>query len=117
MTESKSGDLHSNASTTKDSIKLSSELLKHHEGHDEEVLAIVAHELGHNKKQHLMQQLVINSFYMLIAGACLIPVTDHPPFLNAFNIHMKSYFLTISIFGVLFFRSVDIPLRLGILWK
>ena len=50
LIESKTGDLHSNASTTKDSIKLSSELLKHHEGHDEEVLAIVAHELGHNKK-------------------------------------------------------------------
>ena len=54
---------------------------------------------------------------MLIAGACLIPVTDHAPFLNAFNIHMKSYFLTICFFGQLFYRSVDIPLRIGILWK
>ena len=56
-------------------------------------------------------------FYMLIAGACIIPVTEHPPFLAAFNIHMESYFLTMVLFGLLYYRSVDIPLRLAILWK
>ena len=45
--QARSGDLHANAVTDNNSIKLTVKLLEHHKGHHEEILAIVAHELGH----------------------------------------------------------------------
>jgi Zn-dependent protease with chaperone function len=45
--QSASGDLHSNASVDGSKINISYRLLTHHEGKDEELLAILAHELGH----------------------------------------------------------------------
>lgn len=47
LTQSRLGDLHSNASVNSRRIELSRELLEHHKNHDEEIVAIVAHELGH----------------------------------------------------------------------
>ncbi len=44
---SASGDLHSNDSVIGSNINISYRLLIHHEGTDQELLAILAHELGH----------------------------------------------------------------------
>lgn len=47
LTQSLSGDLHSNAGVNVSHIVLSKQLLEHHEGKDDEILAILAHEFGH----------------------------------------------------------------------
>ena len=53
LTASKFGDLHSNASVNSRHIDISEELLEHHKGHPEEILAIVAHEMGHWKEMDI----------------------------------------------------------------
>ena len=45
--ESTGDDLHSNAFVNSAGIGLSPSLLEHHKDHDDEILAIIAHELGH----------------------------------------------------------------------
>jgi Zn-dependent protease with chaperone function len=45
--QSASGDLHSNASVDASKINISFRLLNHHKDNDDEILAILAHELGH----------------------------------------------------------------------
>ena len=47
--QTRSGDLHANAITDNNSIKLTKKLLEKHKDHSDEILAIVAHELGHWK--------------------------------------------------------------------
>ena len=100
--ESLSGDLHSNAVMSQSSVRLSEELLEHHKGHNEEILAIVAHELGHWKKNHINKIVVINTVYMGVFGALMIPCIDNRQFLAAFNIHMESYFMTLVLFALLY---------------
>ena len=45
--QARSGDLHANAVANNSSIKLTEKLLENHKDHPEEILAIVAHEIGH----------------------------------------------------------------------
>ena len=116
LMQARSGDLHSNAVTTQSSVRLSEELLEHHKDHNEEILAIVAHELGHWKKSHITKMVAINTVYMGIFGLFMIPCIDNEQFLAAFNIQMESYFMTMVLFVLLYQRSIDIPIRMFILW-
>ena len=63
---SKSNDLHSNATANSWHISLSYELLEHHAGQDREILAIVAHELGHWKLMHIYKVVLYDMVYMAI---------------------------------------------------
>ena len=114
--QARSGDLHSNAVTTQSSVRLSEELLEHHKDHNEEILAIVAHELGHWKKSHISWMIAFNTLYMGVFGMIMIPCIDNKQFLAAFNIQMESYFMTMLLFALLYMRSVDVPIRLFINW-
>lgn len=87
-------------------------LFNHHKGFDDEILSIIAHELGHWKKRHIMRILVINMFYVSIWCACMIPMIDRPEFLNAFNIRMESQWMTLWYVFRLFENSVDPALML-----
>ena len=116
MTQARSGDLHSNALTTSNSVKLSEELLEHHKDHNEEILSIVAHELGHWKQGHINRMIGLNTVYMGIFGAIMIPCIDNKQFLASFNIQMESYFMTLVLFALLYERTVDIFLRMFIKW-
>ena len=71
--QARSGDLHANAVTDNRSIKLTEKLLEQHKNHPEEILAIVAHELGHWKLSHTMRMAIFNTFYMLIFGLIMTP--------------------------------------------
>ena len=102
LTESASGDLHSNATITLKVIQLSTSLLKHHKGQDEEIIAILCHEIGHHKKKHIPKLLVFNTFYMLIFGALLIPLVEREDFLASFNIHMNSYLMLLLFYALLY---------------
>lgn len=114
LMEHRGGDLHSNAIITQSSIKLGDQLLKHHDGHDSEILGIVAHELGHWKKKHLLQGTITNMAYMLVFGLLMKPVIDNNQFLAAFNIYTESYFMTLVLFTLLYINSLDVVLRLFI---
>ena len=91
---------------------MSEQLLEHHKDHNEEILAIIAHEIGHSKKYHLYRMTGINAFYMLVFGLILIPFIDHDPFLAAFNIYHESYFLTLAYFAYLYQQSLGVPLNI-----
>ena len=117
LMENRGGDLHSNAVTTQKSIRLGDTLLEHHKGHNEEIIGIVAHELGHWKKNHLLKIAILNMFYMLIFGLIMIPVIDRDQFLASFNIYMESYFMTMVLYILFYLRSFDIPIRLFINWR
>ena len=47
-----SGDLHANARAGNNSIKLTKKLLENFKDYPKEILAIVAHEIGHVKLKH-----------------------------------------------------------------
>ena len=110
--ESQGGDLHSNAYTTTRVIRISHTILEHHKGQNDEILAIIMHELGHRKRRHVLKMLVINTVYMTIFGALLIPMIDRVEFLASFGMYMDSYVMTLAFFTLLYQRTVDIPLRL-----
>ena len=82
--------------------------MEHHADHDEEILAIVAHELGHWKKAHMTKLVIFNVFYATVFGALMIPVIEHDPFLAAFGIYHQSYVMQLLLFGLLYQNSVDV---------
>lgn len=114
LKHAKDGSLHSNASVKSDSIVLGDILLEHHKDQPEEILAIAAHELGHWKYNHVPKIMVINTFYMLVIGAIMIPFIDNTKFLYAFKIRMESYMLSIWLIYMLFKHSIHLVLSLPI---
>ena len=87
MSDDNRGDLHSNAHLEHNQILISEELLKHHNGHDDEILAIIAHELGHWQMKHVRKLVLINIAYIVTFFVLMIPVIDNDAFLVAFNFH------------------------------
>lgn len=104
--KSLAGDLHANASVTGKRVILGEPLFTQHKDHHEEILAICCHELGHLKMHHITKMMVINMFYMLVIGLFMVPLIDNPYFLNAFNIHMESYVMTLWLVYITFTYSV-----------
>jgi len=49
-------------------INLSKQLLEHHEGKDEEILAILTHEFGHWQMNHLYINTFFDVIYMTLLG-------------------------------------------------
>ena len=87
-------------------------LFDHHKGFDDEILSIIAHELGHWKDNHIAKIIVVNIFFVVVWCACMIPMIDRPELLNAFNIRMESSWMTIWFVFRLFENSVDPALML-----
>lgn len=85
LTESMFGDLHSNASVNSDFIDLNKELLEHHEGHEEEILAIVGHELGHWKDSDIYWWGFWDVVYMTIVGYFFQITLNNPYLFKAFG--------------------------------
>lgn len=52
LVEGTGDDLHSNAFVSGGIMCLSKTLLEHHEGRDDEILAIISHEIGHHVRNH-----------------------------------------------------------------
>ncbi len=90
---------------------ISEELLKHHKGHEDEIMAIIAHELGHYKMKHVRTLVLINIAYIVTFFVLMIPVIDNDAFLVAFNFHHENYFMALFLFVHLFLYSVDVPMR------
>lgn len=100
-------DLHSNASCTASRIEISSYLLKHHKGHPEEILAVLAHEFGHWKMNHLYKGIPFDTLYMVIFGCFLVPFAHEPGVVASFGITQNSYVMTLAILGMVWGASVD----------
>ncbi len=69
---------------------------------EKEILAVLAHEIGHYRKKHLVWTLVLS----LIQSAALLfifsLVVDHPALSAALNIPEPSFHIGVLVFGVLF---------------
>jgi STE24 endopeptidase len=111
LTRSTSGDLHSNASVNSHYITLSAELLDHHAGHPEEVIAIVGHELGHWTDSDLTLFSFFDVVYMTICGIFFQACINNPYLLSAFGFTQQSVFMSIYLFYRLYSVTGDYPLR------
>ena len=91
-------DLHSNATTSFDRIEISNQLLEHHKGHHEEILAILCHEFGHWKNKHLLKYLPIDTVYMILFSIVLTLLVNDVALLTSFGFKQES--LPMSVFIV-----------------
>ena len=60
-------------------------MLKQHSQHCDEIVAILAHELGHWKLSHQLKGSVLDTAYMVIFGIILQTVENDQGFLQAFG--------------------------------
>ena len=91
-------------------------LLEHHADYPDEILAIVAHELGHWHHNHTLWMALFNLGYMFIFGCLMTPIIENEQFLLAFGIKMESYFLTFFYYTLLYYFTLDVIIRLFIKW-
>jgi Zn-dependent protease with chaperone function len=87
LTESRSSDLHSTASVNMRNIVLNKQLLRHHRGHDEEILAILKHELGQWKHMDIFKIYALDLLYMVVFAFVLQVVVNNHTFLRTFGFY------------------------------
>ena len=107
-----SGDLHSNASVDGSKINISFKILEHHDKFDQEVLAILCHELGHWKQMHIYLTIAIDVVYMAILGFFFNLCLNNPAMLINFSFIQNSLFISIYLFFKVYSVTVDYPLRI-----
>ena len=108
-------DMHANAELSGDRILLGKPLIKLHGQHPDEILAVVAHELGHWKESHLIKSSLLDTLYMVVFGIFLQLLTNQPGFLLSFGFHHESYFVSLGLVVWLYTISLDIPIRAFVL--
>ena len=108
---SRGGDLHSNASVNGQTINLSIELFKHHDGFDEEILAIFYHELGHWKNGDIYLTIAVDIVYMTFLAFFFKMCLNNPVFLTQFGFAHESLFISIYLFYKVYSVSIDYPIR------
>lgn len=108
---SSNGDLHSNASVDGSNINISFQLLEHHDKKDEEILAILTHELGHWTQMHIYLTIAIDVVYMAILGFFFSLCWNNPVMLTDFGFTQNSLFISIYLFFKVYSVTFDYPLR------
>ena len=104
-------DMHSNASAYLGRICLNKNLLETFKDQPDEILAVLCHEFGHTKLNHLLKNTVVDMVYMLIFRLFLQVVMSDPNFLSAMGFEHKSLFATIALAIKMFQGSLDLFLR------
>jgi STE24 endopeptidase len=69
---------------------------------DEEIVAVLAHEIGHYKKKHILYSLVLS---VIITGLMLFPfstVVNNPSLSASLGAQHKSFHLGLIVFGILY---------------
>ena len=66
-----------------------------------EIVAVIAHEIGHNKKKHILKGLVLSSLTTLFSLFILEKCLEWPPFFQAFGVPEPSLQVGFVIFGLL----------------
>jgi len=87
LKESRGGDLGSNASVNMCYINMNKQLLRHHMGHDEEILAILKHELGHWKQNYVFCVYALDVLYMTIFAFFLQVAVNNHTLLRTFGFY------------------------------
>lgn len=89
---------HSNAYATFSDIFLSDNLIKHHEDH-EEILAVVCHEICHDKHYHLIKGAIVDVCYMVLYGVGLSFMIQYGnPIVSSFGFTYQSNFILLFLF-------------------
>lgn len=88
-------------------------LIKQHQKHCDEIVSVIAHELGHWAESHLLKSALTDTIYMVIFGLFLLQVENSAGFLTSFGFHQESYFVSLGLFVWLFMISLDPILRVG----
>ena len=109
-------DLHSNASTTARRIEISDNLLKHHAGHEDEILAILCHEFGHWDHMHLYRSIPIDTLYMVLFALFMTPLINNAGLLQAFGFKQESYIMSIFAGSLIWNHGIDWFAQIGFLW-
>jgi len=107
LEEADDGDLHSNASCSGNRIEINQMLLEHHDGHVQEILAILCHELGHWKEYHLYRSIPIDTMYMVIFALFLMPLVNNHILLASFGFKQESYIMSVMCAHLIFSVSFD----------
>ncbi|MAZ47186.1 MAG: peptidase M48 [Halobacteriovoraceae bacterium] len=66
-----------------------------------EVIAVLAHELGHLKKKHILKSIVLGMLSMLIGFYILSLAVEHKVFLSAFNINTDEKYMQLLLFTLI----------------
>lgn len=66
-----------------------------------EIVAVIAHEIGHNKRRHILKGLVLSSLTTLGSLYVLEKCLEWPPFFEAFGVPEPSLQIGFVIFGLL----------------
>jgi len=74
----------------------------------DELVAVLAHEMGHNIKKHIRNGLILSSFTSLLGFYVLALLLNHLPFYLSFGIPAPSIHIGFLLFG-LFYSSVTFP--------
>ncbi len=67
-----------------------------------ELVAVLAHEIGHYRKKHVLQGIAISMFYMGIIFFLLSVFLDSPGLYQAFYMEQQSIYAGLLFFGLLF---------------
>eukprot|EP00351_Strombidinopsis_sp_SopsisLIS2011_P003760 CAMPEP_0116881832 /NCGR_PEP_ID=MMETSP0463-20121206/13888_1 /TAXON_ID=181622 /ORGANISM="Strombidinopsis sp, Strain SopsisLIS2011" /LENGTH=184 /DNA_ID=CAMNT_0004534059 /DNA_START=745 /DNA_END=1299 /DNA_ORIENTATION=- len=108
---------HSNAYATFSDIFLSDNLFKHHED-PEEILAIVCHEICHDKYHHILKGAIVDVCYMVLYGVGVSFMVQYGnPIVSSFGFTYNSTFISLFLFHSIWIEIPDFFLRLGINWN
>ncbi len=77
-----------------------------------EILAVLAHEIGHYKKRHILESLIIGIIHMGVVFYLLSLFLTAPPLFSAFYLDQPSVYAGLVFFGILY---APIELVLGLL--
>jgi STE24 endopeptidase len=67
---------------------------------EDEIIAVLAHEMGHNVKKHIVKSMILSTAMSLIGFYVLSLLIDWPDFYQAFNIAIPSHHTAFAIFGI-----------------
>ncbi len=68
---------------------------------DEELVAVLAHEIGHYKKKHILQGMIVSVIHTGVLFFLLSQVLDYSPLFNAFYVTEPSVYTGLIFFGLL----------------
>ncbi len=68
----------------------------------DELLSVLAHEMGHNVKKHIQTMMILSSVYMLIGFFLMSLIIGWGDFYLAFNINSPSHHAALVIFAIAF---------------
>ena len=78
-----------------------------------ELVAVLAHEIGHHKKKHILQGMIIGILYAGVMFFFLSICLDSPGLFQTFNMQQKSIYAGLMFFGMLY-TSIGLLFSMGI---